>query len=116
MPVEVREDVDERVQHLARAGPPCRRRRQRVERIELGQAPEARPDAAGAALDQPDRIAPAKLESLFTPFSQQSADRSGLGLGLSIARRGAAANGGEVRARSVPGDGCVFTLELPGVG
>jgi signal transduction histidine kinase len=60
-------------------------------------------------------ISPAKLESLFAPFAQESADRSGLGLGLSIARRGAAANGGEVRVRTLPGDGCVFTLDLPRV-
>lgn len=54
-----------------------------------------------------------KLEELFAPFSQGGGDRSGLGLGLTICRRGAAANGGEVRARNIPGKGCVFTLELP---
>lgn len=56
-----------------------------------------------------------KLENLFAPFSQQSTDRSGLGLGLSICRRGAEANGGEVRVRNLPGKGCVFTLDLPRV-
>jgi signal transduction histidine kinase len=58
-------------------------------------------------------LAPEKLETLFAPFSQHSKDRSGLGLGLSICRRGAAANGGELRIRNLPGDGCVFTLDLP---
>jgi signal transduction histidine kinase len=54
-----------------------------------------------------------KLEALFTPFSQEASDRSGLGLGLSICRRGAAANGGEICVRDLPGRGCVFTLVLP---
>ena len=54
-----------------------------------------------------------KLETLFAPFSQHSKDRSGLGLGLSICRRGAVANGGELRIRNLPGEGCVFTLDLP---
>lgn len=53
------------------------------------------------------------LESLFLPFEQRSKDRSGVGLGLLIARRGAAAHGGEIQVRDVPGTGCVFTVELP---
>ena len=49
----------------------------------------------------------------FAPFAQQSADRSGLGLGLSIARRATEACGGTLRARDLPGVGCVFTVDLP---
>jgi signal transduction histidine kinase len=52
-------------------------------------------------------------EELFTPFEQRSADRSGLGLGLAIAREGVTANGGEISARNIAGRGCVFTIELP---
>jgi signal transduction histidine kinase len=52
-------------------------------------------------------------EKLFRPFEQHSADRTGLGLGLSIARRSVEANGGTVRVRDLPGTGCVFTIDLP---
>jgi signal transduction histidine kinase len=54
-----------------------------------------------------------KAEHLFASFNQQGADRSGLGLGLSIARRAAETMGGSVRASDVPGTGCVFTIDLP---
>ncbi len=63
--------------------------------------------------DECGGIANEKLEQLFAPFAQGADDRTGLGLGLAICRRGAAANSGEVRARSLPGKGCVFALELP---
>ena len=52
-------------------------------------------------------------EAMFRPFTQSGEDRSGLGLGLSIARRGVEADGGTLTARDVPGAGCVFTIELP---
>ncbi|MDB4964903.1 MAG: histidine kinase, gyrase and HSP90-like ATPase family protein [Myxococcales bacterium] len=63
--------------------------------------------------DECGGLATDKIEDLFVPFEQQSADRSGLGLGLAISRRGVEANGGELQARSVAGKGCVFTVELP---
>jgi signal transduction histidine kinase len=49
----------------------------------------------------------------FPPFKQSSADKSGLGLGLSICRRGVEANNGVLRVRDIPGSGCVFTIDLP---
>ena len=52
-------------------------------------------------------------ETMFRPFTQSGEDRSGLGLGLSIARRGVEADGGALTVRDVPGTGCVFTIELP---
>ena len=52
-------------------------------------------------------------EALFAPFEQRSANRTGLGLGLSISRRGVEANGGTLRVRDLPGRGCVFTIDLP---
>ena len=55
----------------------------------------------------------ADTEIMFRPFTQSGEDRSGLGLGLSIARRGIEADGGTLTARDVPGVGCVFTIELP---
>jgi signal transduction histidine kinase len=51
--------------------------------------------------------------SLFEPYVQRNADHSGLGLGLSICRRGAEAIGGTIQVRDLPGKGCVFTVELP---
>jgi signal transduction histidine kinase len=52
-------------------------------------------------------------QDLFRPFEQQHADRTGLGLGLTIARESVEANGGEIRAHNLPGLGCVFTIDLP---
>jgi signal transduction histidine kinase len=51
-------------------------------------------------------------ESMFEPFVQRGADRSGLGLGLSIARRSVEACGGTLHVRDRPGAGCTFTIEL----
>jgi signal transduction histidine kinase len=61
----------------------------------------------------PGRVAPGVAKGLFRPFEQRSADRTGLGLGLAIARESVEANGGEIRTRSLPGIGCVFTIDLP---
>jgi len=47
------------------------------------------------------------------PFEQLSAERTGLGLGLPISRRGVEANGGTLSVRNLPGTGCVFTIDLP---
>ena len=54
-----------------------------------------------------------KAEQLFRPFQQRGADRSGVGLGLSISREGVEANGGKLYVRNRPGKGCVFTIDLP---
>jgi signal transduction histidine kinase len=56
-----------------------------------------------------------KPEDLFALFEQRSKDRSGLGLGLAIARQGVTANGGEINVRNIAGRGCIFTVELPRV-
>ncbi|MEP6790579.1 MAG: HAMP domain-containing sensor histidine kinase [Ramlibacter sp.] len=50
---------------------------------------------------------------MFTPFAQRSADKAGLGLGLSIARQAVQADGGGLSVRDLPGVGCVFTMDLP---
>ena len=52
-------------------------------------------------------------EKMFTPFSQRSEDKSGLGLGLSIARQSVEADEGTLSVRDLPGIGCVFTISLP---
>jgi signal transduction histidine kinase len=53
------------------------------------------------------------VETLFSPFHQRSADKTGLGLGLSIARRSIESFGGILSVRDLPGDGCIFTISLP---
>jgi signal transduction histidine kinase len=63
--------------------------------------------------DECGGLAPEVAEALFRPFQQRSGNRSGLGLGLAIARESVETSGGTIRARSVPDQGCVFTIELP---
>lgn len=58
-------------------------------------------------------LGPGVAATMFEPFSQHSPDRSGLGLGLTIARQSILANGGDLVLRDVPGTGCVFTISLP---
>jgi signal transduction histidine kinase len=50
---------------------------------------------------------------IFRPFEQRNADRSGVGLGLSISRHGVESFGGVLSVRNLPGRGCVFTIDLP---
>jgi hypothetical protein len=50
---------------------------------------------------------------MFRPFTQGSEDRTGLGLGLSIARQGVEAQGGRLSVVDVPGTGCIFRISLP---
>ena len=54
-------------------------------------------------------------EDLFDIFEQRGKDRSGLGLGLAIAREGVRANGGTITARNILGRGCIFTIDVPRV-
>jgi signal transduction histidine kinase len=55
-------------------------------------------------------------DDLLRTFEKQHhADRTGLGLGLAIARESVEANGGEIRTHNLPGIGCVFTIDLPRV-
>lgn len=63
--------------------------------------------------DQCGGLPAGDTERMFVPFTQNSADRSGLGLGLSTSRRGVEANDGTLDVRSVPGSGCIFTIRLP---
>ena len=63
--------------------------------------------------DECGGLPPGKVEELFRPFTRGSSDRTGLGLGLSIALSAIRANSGELYVRDVPGVGCVFTIDLP---
>jgi len=63
--------------------------------------------------DHGDGLLPDEAERLFKPFIQVGEDKSGLGLGLTIARRSVDANGGILSVRNKPNSGCVFTINLP---
>ena len=53
-------------------------------------------------------------KDLFQAFGdRRGSDRSGLGLGLSMARKAVRAHGGEIHIRNIPGKGCVFAIEVP---
>lgn len=54
-----------------------------------------------------------KISSLFEPYVQENADRSGLGLGLAIAQRAIHLSQGKITVRNNPGIGCAFIIEIP---
>jgi signal transduction histidine kinase len=59
-------------------------------------------------------IPPSSVEKMFIPFSaQHNDDKTGLGLGLAIARQSVEADGGTLTVRNLAGAGCVFTISLP---
>jgi signal transduction histidine kinase len=63
--------------------------------------------------DECGGLPPGDPQGLFLPFEQRSSDRTGVGLGLAISRRGTEASGGALHVRNKPGAGCVFTVGLP---
>jgi signal transduction histidine kinase len=66
--------------------------------------------------DECGGLPPGKPEELFEPFVSRSAERHGLGLGLTITRNAVEAHGGEVSVTNLPGKGCVFCLTVPSSG
>jgi signal transduction histidine kinase len=84
--------------------------------VTTGERPE-RPHelflrVADAGIGIPDR----RLDSIFEPFVQvenESRGSEGTGLGLTISRNFARGMGGDLRVRSVLGEGSVFTITLP---
>lgn len=63
--------------------------------------------------DECGGLPPGKINELFLLFAQRGVDRTGLGLGLAIARQGVEESGGKIHVRDLPGKGCVFTVDLP---
>jgi signal transduction histidine kinase len=66
--------------------------------------------------DQCGGLPSGKAEELFDAFKRRGSNRSGLGLGLFISRKGVEALGGSLHVRDLPGKGCIFTINLPCVG
>jgi signal transduction histidine kinase len=63
--------------------------------------------------DQCGGLPPGGAEELLRPFVQRGRDRTGLGLGLAICMKGVKMMAGELRIRDLPGEGCIFTIDLP---
>ena len=67
-------------------------------------------------LDRGPGVPPAERERIFEPFHRPAGtapDVAGVGLGLSIARRLAEAQGGALTVAPRDGGGSVFTLSVP---
>lgn len=52
-------------------------------------------------------------EKMFTPFTQRGDDKTGLGLGLTIARQSVMSEGGSLTVENTPCVGCTFIITLP---
>lgn len=61
-------------------------------------------------------LPPNAVETMFKPFVQHGHDRTGLGLGLVVCAKAVKAIGGYLRVVDRPGEGCVFTIDLPKCG
>jgi signal transduction histidine kinase len=64
-------------------------------------------------LDSGPGIPPEQLPYVFERFYQAGGMRTGVGLGLAIAREIVLAHGGNIEASSSPGEGAEFTVRLP---
>jgi len=63
--------------------------------------------------DECGGLPPGAIDEMFLPFVRGSQPRPGASLGLSIARRAIEDINGELRVRDLPGQGCVFIVDLP---
>ena len=63
--------------------------------------------------DQCGGITEAKRDLFQTFGNRRGTDRSGLGLGLSIAQQAVRAHGGDITIVNKPGHGCIFTIDVP---
>jgi signal transduction histidine kinase len=76
----------------------------------------ARADEGRLAIEIEDECGgiPDSKQDPFQVFGdRRGSDRSGLGLGLSMARKAVTAHGGDIHIRNVPGKGCTVTIAVP---
>ncbi|HEY6145781.1 MAG TPA: ATP-binding protein [Solirubrobacterales bacterium] len=64
-------------------------------------------------VDQGPGIPEGERERIFEPFYRREGGGQGFGLGLAIAKGFVEANGGEIAAESVPGQGSTFVVTFP---
>jgi two-component system sensor histidine kinase KdpD len=66
-------------------------------------------------IDRGPGIRPADRERIFQPFQRlgDSENRSGVGLGLAVARGFVEAVGGELEVEDTPGGGCTMVVRIP---
>lgn len=57
-------------------------------------------------------LPPNYVALMFKAFTQLGDDKTGLGLGLSIARQSVESMGGTLTVKDLPGVGCIFTISL----
>ena len=58
-------------------------------------------------------IPPDSLVAIFRPFVQAGKNKTGIGLGLAIARRAIERENGSLEVHNLPGCGCIFKVALP---
>ena len=63
--------------------------------------------------DECGGLAPNFESEFFKPFQQHNENRSGLGLGLTIAQRAITLNKGTILVQNLPKVGCIFRITLP---
>jgi two-component system, sensor histidine kinase and response regulator len=71
----------------------------------------ADPEHVKVSISNEGAIPPERLKTLFEPF-QSGGSQSGLGLGLYIAKQFVQAHGGDVHARSAPGEPTTFEFSI----
>lgn len=74
------------------------------------------PDAGRLLIEVEDQcggIPDAEGDPFQSFGKRRGRDRTGLGLGLSIARKAVRAHGGDIHIRNMPDKGCVFIIDMP---
>lgn len=108
-PVLLRRALDNLLDNARKYSPPDTSIQVRAAATPCGVAVEV--------VDRGEGIAAEDLERLFTPFFRADRSRNratgGVGLGLALSRRIVRAHGGDLVARSGPGEGTTLTLTLP---
>lgn len=66
-----------------------------------------------SVIDQCGGLPPGAADKMFLPYMQLGQDRTGVGLGLSIAKHSVELCDGKLSVEDKPGIGCVFTISLP---
>jgi two-component system nitrogen regulation sensor histidine kinase NtrY len=82
-----------------------------VSRVVLCAAHNPQNEVLLQVADNGPGISAEHLDSVFVPFF--TTKRNGTGVGLSVSRQIVQLNRGVISVRSLPGDGCVFTMKFP---